>query len=75
MGLYTMYKIDGSARERASPFKVYPAGKLHWHFTCGFDFRHSLRLPIVAILSVSKGLNTSDLKTIFVKLLFTNSAL
>ena len=22
--------------------EVYPAAKLKWHFTCGFDFRHSL---------------------------------
>ena len=29
----------------ASPSWVYPAGKLQWHFTCGFDFRHSLWLP------------------------------
>ena len=24
----------------ALPSDVYPAGKLQWHFTCGFDFRH-----------------------------------
>ena len=27
---------------RTSPSEVYPAGKLHLHFTCGLDFRHSL---------------------------------
>ena len=24
----------------ASPSEVYPPGKLQWHFTCGFHFRH-----------------------------------
>ena len=28
------------SRARAPHFKVYHAGKLQWHFTCGFDFRH-----------------------------------
>ena len=32
--------------------EVYPAGNLHGHFTYGFDFRHSLRLPFVVVLSV-----------------------
>ena len=27
---------------RALPSEVYPAGKFPRHFTCGFDFRHSL---------------------------------
>ena len=27
---------------RASPSEVFPAGKLQGHFTCGFDYRHSL---------------------------------
>ena len=27
-------------RVRASPSEVYPAAKLQWHFTCGFDFSH-----------------------------------
>ena len=26
----------------ASPSEVYVTGKLQWHFTCGFNFRHSL---------------------------------
>ena len=32
---------------RALPSKTYPAGKLQWHFTCGFNFRHNLWLPFV----------------------------
>ena len=43
-------------RTRASPFEVHPAGKFQWHFTCGFDFRHSLWLPFVAAFAVLKGL-------------------
>ena len=27
---------------RASPSGAYPAGRLQWHFTCGFDFTHGL---------------------------------
>ena len=42
---------------RASAFEVYYAGKLQWHFTYGFDFRHSLWLPFVAAFAVLKGLN------------------
>ena len=41
----------------ASPSQVYGSDKLHWHFSCGFNFRHSLKLPFAAVLSVSKGLN------------------
>ena len=51
-----MSKIEGSARAHASPSEVYFAGKLQWHFTGGFDFRHSLGLPCAAVLSVSKGI-------------------
>ena len=40
----------------ASPSEVYPARKLQWHFTCGFDFRHSQWLPFVAAFAVLKGL-------------------
>ena len=40
----------------ASPSEVYPAGKLPWHFTCGFDFRPSLWLPFEATFAVLKGL-------------------
>ena len=36
--------------------EVYPAGKLQWHFTCGFDFRQSLWLPFVAALAILEGL-------------------
>ena len=35
-GLWGVSKAESSACE------VYPAGKLQWQFTCGFDFRHSL---------------------------------
>ena len=35
-------KVEGSTRGRALPSKVYPAGKLQRHFTCGFVFRHDL---------------------------------
>ena len=35
---------------------VYPAGKLHWHYTCTFNLRHSLWLPFVAAFAVMKGL-------------------
>ena len=34
-------------RAGTSPSKVFPAGKLQWHFTCGFNFRHSLWLPLL----------------------------
>ena len=40
---------------RASPSEVYPAGKLQWHFTCGFNFRHGLWLPFVAGLAILNG--------------------
>ena len=32
-------------RTRASPSEVYPAGKLQWHFTCGFNFRGRFCCP------------------------------
>ena len=40
----------------ASRSKVSPAGKLQWHFTCGFDFRHNVWLPSVAAFAVLKEL-------------------
>ena len=40
----------------APPSEVYYAGKLQWHFTCGFDFRHSRWSPFVAGFAVLKGL-------------------
>ena len=43
-------------RARSSPFDIYPAAKLQWHFTCGFDFRHSLWLPFAVAFAVLKGL-------------------
>ena len=41
---------------RTSPSEVYPAGKLHWHFTCGLDFKHSLWLPFETAFAVLKEL-------------------
>ena len=34
----------------------FPADKLQWRFTCGFDFRHTLWLPFVAAFAVLKEL-------------------
>ena len=42
---------------RALPSEVYLPGKLLCHFTCGFDFVHSLLLPFEAALAVLKRLN------------------
>ena len=50
---------------RAAPSVVYPAGKLQWHFTCGFDFGHCLWLPFVTAFAVLKGLNYYNLFVIF----------
>ena len=41
---------------RASPSEVFPAGKLQGHFTCGFDYRHSLWFPLEVAFVVLKGL-------------------
>ena len=40
-GLWAVSKVESLA-ESTLPFGVYPAGKFQLHFTCGFDFRHSL---------------------------------
>ena len=57
--LWAVSKVKSSARARlASNF--YPAGKLQWHFTCGFDFRQSLWLPFEAAFAVLKGLNRNN---------------
>ena len=53
---WAVSKVESSARVRVSPSEVYPAGKLQWHFTCGFDFRYSLWLPFEAAFAVLKGL-------------------
>ena len=42
-GLWAVSRVEGSAialGARPSPSVIYPTGKLQWHFTCGFDFRH-----------------------------------
>ena len=39
-----------------SPSGVYLAGKLQWHFACGFNFGHSLRLTFVTTFVVLKRL-------------------
>ena len=42
---------------------VYPAGKLRWQFTCGFDFRHGLWLPFGATFAVQRGLLMVSVRT------------
>ena len=54
--LRAVSKVDSSARVLASPSKVYPAGKLQWHFTGGSDFRHGLWLPFLAAFAVPKSI-------------------
>ena len=49
-------KVESLAR-MCLAFQVYPAGKLQWHFTCGFGFRHGLWLPFATALAVLKGLS------------------
>ena len=49
---------------RTSPSEVYPAGKLQWHFTCGFDFRNSLWLPFKAAFPVLKVLILFPLRNV-----------
>ena len=51
-GAYGLCLKSRAQRTRLS----YPAGKLQWHFTCGFKFRHSLWLPFVAGFAALKGL-------------------
>ena len=54
-GLWAVSRVESSAR--ALPSEVYLPGKLLCHFTCGFDFVHSLLLPFEAALAVLKRLN------------------
>ena len=54
--MWAVSKVESLAHAPASPSEVYPAGKLQRHFTCGFDFRHSLWLSFVAAFSALKGL-------------------
>ena len=51
-----MSRIESSTPARASPSHVHPGSKFCRHFACGFHFRHSLKLPFAAVLSVLKGL-------------------
>ena len=60
-GLWAVSKVECLARG-VSPSDVYPAGKLPWHFACGFDFIHSLWLPFVAAFAVLKGLIDHSLR-------------
>ena len=46
----------------APPSEIYYAGKLQWHFTCGFDFRHSPWSPFVAGFAALKGFNKHSKK-------------
>lgn len=48
--LQTVCKIESSVPVRAPPSEVCPAGKFHWHFTCGFYFRNNLRTLFSAVL-------------------------
>ena len=36
--LYHFSGWDIDLRAHTSPSEIYPAGKLQWHFSCGFDF-------------------------------------
>ena len=54
--LLAVSKVESLAQAPALPSGVYPAGKLQWHFTCGFDFRHSLWVPFVVAFAVPGGL-------------------
>ena len=40
----------------ASPSEVYLAGKLQWRFTCVFDFRHSLWMPLLQSLRAKEAI-------------------
>ena len=55
--LWAVPKVESSTPVCASPSEVSPARKLQWHFTCGFDFRHSLWFVFVGF-AVLKGLTT-----------------
>ena len=63
-GLWTVSKVENSAHARAWLSEFYPAGKLQWHFTYGFDFKNSLWLPFesgfAATFAVQKGLNCRE---------------
>ena len=52
------YVYDRKLNACALPSEVHPGGRFWQHFACGFHFRHSLRLPFAAALSVLKGLKT-----------------
>ena len=54
--LWAEFEMESLAH--ASPSDVYPTSKRQCHFTCGFDFRHSLRLAFVAAFAVLNGINT-----------------
>ena len=43
-GLWAASGVESSVRACSSPPEVCPAGKLQWHFTGGFDFRHDCHL-------------------------------
>ena len=57
-GVCLWAEFEMESLELAAPSDVYPTCKRQCHFTCGFDFRHSLRLPFVAAFTVLNGLNT-----------------
>ena len=41
-GLWALSKVESAVCTSTSPSYVYPACKLHWHFTCGLNSKHSL---------------------------------
>ena len=58
-GLWGACRLYPKSRARlmcTSPSGVYLAGKLQWHFACGFNFGHSLRLTFVTTFVVLKRL-------------------
>ena len=44
LGLWAASEVESSVCACTSPPEVCPAGKLQWHFTFGFDFRHDCHL-------------------------------
>lgn len=53
-GTYGLYAKLGDQRPHASPFRIYPAGKLQWYFLFGFHFSHAPWLPFAAGFALLK---------------------
>ena len=58
------WSLWGVSKVGSLPSRIYSAGKLQPHFTCGFDFGHSLWLPFVAAFAVLKGLSIVPMGTV-----------